>query len=265
MRQSGTSLVCCGKKAHCYDFAASGYVNLSPPVKSGGGDSKAAVRARSEFLNLGYYAPVARELARTCRELSPDGKVLVDAGCGEGYYGEHLADAGFDVFGADLSKFAADAAAKRLSRAQGKSFLFSVASVFELPLKDGCADVLTNVFAPCAESEYSRILKFGGVLCMAHAGQKHLWGLKEAIYQNAHENTERADMPENMQKIDERRVSYTVTIDGEQQIKSLFAMTPYYWRTSVSDMQKLDGMKSLTTEVDIIISAYKNIIGGDNK
>ncbi len=258
MASNGTSLLCDGEKRHCFDFAASGYVNLSSPTQSGGGDSKAAVRARSDFLNLGYYAPVAKRLAVVCREHSKDGRILVDAGCGEGYYGEFLAGAGFSVFGADLSKFAADAASKRLAIKGKEDFLFSVASVFDLPLKDSSADVLVNVFAPCAESEYARVLKHGGVLCIAHAGERHLWGLKEAVYDNAHENTARADLPNSMRKICDERVYYTVNIEGEAQIKSLFAMTPYYWRTSPDDMKKLDGMKSLATEVEVIISVYQN-------
>ena len=41
---------------------------------------------------------------------------------------------------------------------------YAVASVFELPVRDGCADGVLNIFAPCAEEEYCRVLKDGGVL-----------------------------------------------------------------------------------------------------
>ena len=69
---TGASLVCGGKKTHCYDFASSGYVNLSSPVQSGGGDSKQAVKARTEFLELGYYQPVAEKLAELCERHSKE-------------------------------------------------------------------------------------------------------------------------------------------------------------------------------------------------
>ena len=258
MQTNGTSITCMGGRKHCYDLAASGYVNLCSPTQSGGGDSKQAVRARSEFLDLGYYRPVSLALADACSRYAPEGGVLIDAGCGEGYYAAELVGRGFSVFGADLSKFAVDAASKRLARLGADNFFFATASVFELPISDGCADVVTNVFAPCAEDEYLRVLKRNGILAIAAAGQKHLWGLKSAIYDTARENTERADLPCGIKQIDEIRVTYDIELGSNAQIKSLFAMTPYYWRTSVDDARKLDGLESLATQVDVVISVYKN-------
>ena len=54
LSENKKSLVC--EKRHCYDIAASGYVNF---CGSHGGDSKELVRARREFLSLGYYRPIA--------------------------------------------------------------------------------------------------------------------------------------------------------------------------------------------------------------
>ncbi|MBQ9151783.1 MAG: hypothetical protein IJX72_05990, partial [Clostridia bacterium] len=45
-------------RAHLFDGGAGGYVPLSPR-HSGGGDSKEAVRARTSFLNHGYYKPAS--------------------------------------------------------------------------------------------------------------------------------------------------------------------------------------------------------------
>ncbi len=263
MQTKGNSLLCLGQRTHCYDVASSGYVNFCSPDKSGGGDSKQAVRARSEFLNLGYYENVARALAEECERCLPQGGVLIDAGCGEGYYASFLADKGFSVFGTDLSKFAVDAASKRLARGESDNFFFATASVFEMPVADSSADVITNVFAPCAEKEFSRVLKKDGILAIAFAGERHLWGLKNAIYDTANINTERADLPKSMTHLGDRRITYTVNIEGNAQIMSLFAMTPYYWRTSQADMEKLNALDRLTTEVDIIISLYRNDIKGE--
>ena len=66
--ETGTSLYCDGLKRHCYDFSASGYINLCSPNQSGGGDSKPAVRARSEFLDKQYYRPVAEEIAKMAKK-----------------------------------------------------------------------------------------------------------------------------------------------------------------------------------------------------
>ncbi len=255
--ETGASLCCDGVKRHCYDFSSSGYINLCSPTQSGGGDSKSAVRARSEFLDRQYYRPVAEEIAKMSKKHGNTNGVLIDAGCGEGYYSDFLNKQGFSVMGVDLSKFATDAASKRLSKSNSTDFLFAVSSVFSLPVEDNCASVVTNVFAPCAEEEYCRVLDSNGVLIVAWAGPRHLWGLKEAIYDTAHMNSERADMPKTMNKIDESRVCYNIKLESKEEIKNLFAMTPYYWRTSAADIDKLDELETLETEVDIIISAFK--------
>ncbi len=255
---SGASLVCSGARVHCYDFARGGYVNLSAPGKSAGGDSKEAVHSRSAFLDLGYYATVAEALAELCAQYVPSKGTVIDAGCGEGYYSAFLARKDFSVFGADLSKFAVDSASKRLSREQLDNSFFATSSVFELPINDKSADAVINVFAPCAESEFSRVLKTDGILLVAWAGERHLWGLKNAIYDTTRENTERADLPQSMIKVCDRRISYTIDIDGNDGIMNLFSMTPYYWRTSPSDGEKLKKLQKLSTEVDIIISVYQN-------
>ncbi len=261
MRESaGVSLRCAGAKTHCYDVAASGYVNLCGPKQSGGGDSKQAVRARSEFLGKDYYLPVARELCGVIGEYAKDGLVL-DAGCGEGYYSCLLAKDGKSVLGIDISKFATEAAAKRVTREGADNAFFATASVFDIPLLDSSVSAVTSVFAPCAETEFSRVLKSDGVLAVVWAGEEHLMGLKRAIYDVAHINTERADLPEGMRKIYETRVRYDISLDNNADIMSLFSMTPYYWRTSPADAEKLRGLGALDTEVDFMISVYKNAKG----
>lgn len=257
MAAVGASIVCRGARRHCYDRGASGYVNFCSPAQSGGGDSKQAVRARSAFLDSELYRPVAVATAETCEGWGDKSRLLIDAGCGEGYYSAFLKDCGFSTLGVDISKTAADAASKRLSRTDGDNFLFAAASVFELPVRDGCAGTVVNVFAPCAEQEYSRVLSDDGALVVVYAGEKHLMGLKKALYSSAYENTERADLPQALKRVDERRVTFSIELSSEEQIMNLFAMTPYYWRTSASDAEGLKALKSLTTEVDIIISVYK--------
>ena len=51
----------------------------------------------------------------------------------------------------------------------------------------------------------------------------------------------------------------SITVEGNQNVKDLFAMTPYYWKTSQKDMEKLDSFERLETEVDIIFAIYKKI------
>lgn len=258
-RQDGQNSLCCnGVKKHCYDLASSGYVNLCKPGQSGGGDSKQAVRARSEFLNKDHYLPVAKELSRIVGEHLPKGGTVLDAGCGEGYYSLMMAADGNAVLGIDISKFATEACAKRARREGNGNAFFATASVFDIPVADSSIFAVTNVFAPCAEDEYTRVLADSGVLIVVYAGEEHLMGLKRMVYDTAHLNTPRADLPKRMLKIYETRVKYSISLDNNSDILSLFSMTPYYWRTSPSDAEKLVGLDHLETEVDVMISVYQN-------
>ena len=255
------TLFCCGAKRHCYDFSSAGYVNLALPGQSGGGDSKQAVRARSDFLNLGHYQPIRDKLCDLlCSTIAADREsVVIDAGCGEGYYTSAIAERGFSVAGFDLSKFATEAAAKRVKRALLANAFFGVASVFDMPIKEKSADVVVNVFAPCVEEEYCRVLKRGGYLVVVCAGPEHLVGLKSVIYSDVHKNEQRADMPKGMKLVGSERLKYDIQLDGAENIKNLFAMTPYYWKTSQEDSKKLDLIKTLNTEIDIIFEIYQKI------
>lgn len=258
MDGTAASLVCSGVKCHCYDMAASGYVNLALSGHSNGGDSKDAVRARREFLNLGYYAPAADALAETVRRYTdPKEGIVIDAGCGEGYYSERLAKDGYSVAGVDVSRPAVDSAAKRFARGGIEQGFFGVASVYELPFADESASAVINVFAPCAEREFVRVLRPNGILAVMLAGPEHLMGLKKAMYDQVRKNDTRADLPLELTKIDEVRVCFEACVEGSEAVQNLFAMTPYYWRTSQEDGEKLKKLSCLTTTVDMVIAVYQ--------
>ena len=254
LSESGKSALCNGAKKHCFDFSADGY--LSFPGNSGG-DSKAAVAARRSFLEKNYYLPAAEGILAAVKKYIPDGATVIDAGCGEGYYTSNLSRLADMTIGFDLSKFACSAAAKAARREGKENLLYSTASVFELPVKDGVADAVVNIFAPCAEEEYSRILRDGGYLFVVGAGKDHLMGLKRAIYKDTYENGERADLPKNMTMVERQLVRFELEVVGKDDIAALFSMTPYYWRTSEADKEKLSELNTLRTEIEFEISIYR--------
>ena len=250
--EDGRVCRCRGARAHCYDFAKSGYLNLGGP-RAGEGDLKDAVAARRAFLDAGYYQKLSDAINELLADI-PSASVL-DAGCGEGYYTNRMAE-GRAVLGVDLSRAGIDAAAKRAKQTQNGAG-FAVASIFELPVGDASLDAITNIFAPCAEAEFCRALKSGGHLLLVGAGERHLMGLKQQIYADAYANAGRADLPQGMELVDRRRVHETITVKGREMIEALFSMTPYYWRTSKADHAKLADLDSLTTEVDIDLFLYR--------
>ena len=72
---------------HSFDIARQGYVNLLVVQQKHSlnpGDTREQVLSRREFLEAGFYAPIARTLIETAAELGISGQIL-DVGCGEGY------------------------------------------------------------------------------------------------------------------------------------------------------------------------------------
>lgn len=128
------------------------------------GDDREMVAARAAFLERGYYAPLRQALEELVLEASAhlEGPVLLDSGCGEGYYTagmfRALERAGHRprAAGIDISKYALRRAAKRLPEGE-----FAVASAYRLPLADASADLLTNVFSPLSAEEFARVLRPG--------------------------------------------------------------------------------------------------------
>lgn len=255
---NGGSLLCesNGGKRHCFDLAKSGYVNLDT-VHVGGGDNKSLVASRTAFLESGAYAPISDDVNELVRRYAPSGDWVIDAGCGEGYYTNRAAKAieEFDFVGFDLSKAAIDSAAKSAVRT-GSPAAFAVAGIFDLPVRSGVASAVMSLFAPCAETEFSRILRNDGVLILVSAGEDHLLGLKKAVYETPYRNSPRADLPTSMRCVESRRVAYTASLASKEQIKALFSMTPYAFRTSREDAAKLDALERLDTEVDVEIKVY---------
>lgn len=254
--QLGTALRC--PAGHSFDLAKEGYANLLPVNAKHAlnpGDDKAMVQARREFLAAGFYAPFARELARLCGLEKPAARPLrvLDAGCGEGYYGRVLLEALPDthLVGYDIAKPAVRLAAKAEPRAD-----YLVASSNAIPVADGWADVVLNVFSPMAAEEFARVLRPGGCLLYAVPGPRHLWGMKEVLYEKPYENPVRTTPYPGFRLEGRTEVSAVIEPQGRQ-LQSLFAMTPYYWKTPRDGAQRLAALPGLTTEISFAFLCYR--------
>ena len=186
------SLKCVNK--HSFDISSSGYINLLKPGKMNNakaGDSKEMIRARSNFFECGAYLPIQEKICEIVDRFKND--LIIDAGCGEGYYTLSIASTLKDssVIGFDMSKFGCEHGAKSSRRVGKDNILYSVSSIFDMPLKDGCANVIINMFAPVASEEFRRVLATQGHLIVVSSGIQHLNGLKKILYSEVYENEEK--------------------------------------------------------------------------
>ena len=251
-------------QGHSFDVARQGYVHLLPVNKMHSklpGDSREMVEGRRRFLEAGYYAPFRRELCRLAAacasqlgSLAGEGLLLCDAGCGEGYYTAGLREAlpQARVCGFDISKLAVKAAAGKY-----KSVEFGVASSFAIPLGEASVHLLTDVFSPLAAEEFARVVKPGGFFLYAVPGERHLYGLKELLYENPYENPHRETEYPGFRFVGRTAVRGEICVTDSQTAVDLFTMTPYYWKTGPQAAQRLETVEGFSTEIGFDFLLYQ--------
>ncbi len=246
----------CCESRHSFDRARAGYVNLllrqSHRLR---GDDPAMVSARRVFLEKGYYQPLLLAAqAILLRESTASAPLLLDVGCGEGWYSRALAKGLCDaekspvLVGVDISPSALQYAAKRAADTLCCENHWAVASINHLPLASQSVNVLLNFFAPCEPAEFARVLKKDGVLIRAIPLEKHLWELKQAVYEKPYENRPVIAAPEGFTLCDVQRIETQITLAGED-LAALFDMTPYARKTSPDDRAKLLSVPALTVQL----------------
>lgn len=246
---------------HCFDISKFGYVNLLMSSHSSAkrhGDDRLMVRARRDFLDKGYYAFLCEKLCEICTGYLDSSSIILDAGCGECYYSAAIGKAmcenskNSEVFGVDISKDALEFAFKRKS-----GVTTAVASVFNMPVADSSVDAVLNIFSPEAFAEFCRVLKPDGILIRVIPLEKHLLGLKKAVYDKPYLNQLPEAEIEGFKLKEEIVIKDTITVSSNEDINNLFKMTPYYYKTGIDDQQKLASLESVETEAEFGIRIYR--------
>lgn len=251
------------ENGHCFDKSKFGYVNLLMSQKSSAkhhGDDRLMVRARRDFLSKNYYGFLREALCELCEKHFENSSFILDAGCGECWYSSGILEYLFakninaKITGIDISKDALEFASKRKSKIKT-----AVASLFGIPLADESRDGVLNIFSPEAFPEFRRVLKKGGILIRVIPLEKHLFNLKSAIYDKPYLNEIPNAEIEGFELIEEKELRKMISLESNEDILSLFMMTPYYYKTGKDDQQKLERLEKFETQAEFGIRIYKKI------
>lgn len=240
----GKSFIC--KNNHCYDLARQGYANLSLKQKASG-DNKEMVKARTEFLEKNYYDFMRQKVKEILQQIHPE--VLVDIGCGEGYYTKVFSQTAISTYGIDLSKEAILHASR-----MDKNTQYFVSSIFELPFSNDSVDAITSLFTPIPLKEVLRVLKPGGSFIVVGPGPDHLYELKEAIYPSVRKN----ELP--LVKLEGLKLENSQTIKEKVKVEDLvdlFDMTPYKYKSPIGTREKLAEMEPIEITFEFFISTFR--------
>lgn len=253
------SLVC--KKEHCFDISAKGYVNMLGATRPLKGYDKQFFKSRGEFFAKGYYAHILDAIIKKVSEIkaAADGAepatqlVLVDAGCGEGYYSSALAGKieGLQIIAFDIAADAIACAAK-----SKENVAWTIADVTNIPVKDDVCDILLDVFTPASYKEFGRILKKGGYILKVIPGSNHLKELRKAARdQLKNKDYSGEDVSDYFEQhydiISRETLTNTMPIDQET-LKTLTEMTPLLFDVDVSRLD-LSEISEITVEAQLII------------
>lgn len=246
------------EKNHSFDEAKEGYVNLLPVQHKHSkdpGDNKAMVNARREFLEKGFYQPLADELQNIYKKHADKVKPIFDAGCGEGFYTQQYVGPTNNVYGIDIAKNAVKNAAKKYKNCQ-----FSVGTLSQLPFNDNFFSWINSIYAPILEQEFTRVLADNGYLVTVTPAKNHLIELKSLIYRDAKQHDISKSPIEHLTLIEQKEVNYVMSFTKGDDIVNLLAMTPFAFKATESLLNDLKNRNDFSCQADFLIRLYKNTV-----
>ena len=205
-------------RGHSFDIARSGYINLLQPQdrrSKNPGDTADAVAARRRLHDRGVTEPLLHAIAEMLAAGPSDvvSDVVLDAGCGDGFYLGSLArERGFDAHGVDISIPAVDAAAKRYPECE---WIVANADRF-LPYADRSFSLVLSITGRMNAGEFRRVLRDDGRLLVALAAPEDLIELRGHNGQPGRDRVDRTieTFAKDFTLVDRRRVTTTADLDA---------------------------------------------------
>ncbi|QBL09827.1 23S rRNA (guanine(745)-N(1))-methyltransferase [Rheinheimera sp. D18] len=239
---------------HSFDIAKEGYVNLLPVQQKNSkdpGDNKDMMQARRTFLQAGWYEPLAKAVADILAGINP--RLLLDLGCGEGYYTGQIETAltKSQVYGVDISKTAVKWAAKAYPNIN-----FSVASAYQLPFAEQSFDAVVRIYAPSKAEELARVIKPEGHLLTVVPGPRHLIEMKQAVYANVQLHSDAIAPITGFTHLKRERLQFQLQFKHADDVLALIQMVPLAWKFTAEQKQQFADTVPLIS-VDFLIDVYQ--------
>jgi 23S rRNA (guanine745-N1)-methyltransferase len=202
-------LIC--PREHSFDAARSGYFNLLQPQDRRSkqpGDTADAVAGRRRLHDLGVTQPLVDAIGDLAAVTRQD--IVLDAGCGDGFYLGMLARRSkCDAHGVDISTAAIDAAAKRYPECE---WIVANADRF-MPYADQSFSLILSITARMNSSEFRRVLRNDGRLLVAIPAPEDLVELRGAGRDRVARTVE--GFARDFRLIDQRRVTTAADLDAQ--------------------------------------------------
>jgi 23S rRNA (guanine745-N1)-methyltransferase len=209
LQRDGRRLVCA--RNHSFDAARSGYFNLLQPQDRRSkqpGDTANAVAGRRRLHDLGVTRALLDAIENLAAATRQD--VVLDAGCGDGFYLGMLArDTGCDAHGVDISTAAIDAAAKRYPECE---WIVANADLL-LPFADRSFSLVLSITARMNSGEFRRVLREDGRFLVAIPAPDDLIELRGAGRDRVARTVE--DFARDFTLIEQRRVTSVAELDAD--------------------------------------------------
>ena len=218
----GISLVC--NENHRYDFSKKGYIHLInnyKPTKY----SEDLFKARSEVFSNSFYENVLKNIQNSIEKYAKD--VVLDIGCGEGYYIKKLKTVFPEkyFYGLDNSKDA---------------------------IELGSVSCILNILTPANYEEFFRVLGDDGYLIKIIPNTNYLREIRELISGKEYTNSDTVKLiEENCKIVDRITVSDTFQLTKEQ-AASFLKMTPLTFSKEITDSD-INQLKEITIDLELLV------------